>query len=591
MYVTVSGQGKYRVIQFREDTRIPGTNKRKAHVVKTIGNYEKLLAENPNIIEELKAQAKKLTEEKKASLAPISIEVSSDVIHDEDDVTKSYYFGHGLILQLGKNLKLDRFFAGQGGKRESQGVVDAISYLLSHRCADPRSILACSHDQKRYAGMQEMSLNKLYDVLDVLDQSKEDLIKHLAAFFSKNTTRNRARAYYDVTTYSFESTKWGELRMFGFSKDHKSNEVQVVMGLLIDSNGIPISYELFAGNTMDQKTLTQSIARLKKLYSLDKITVVADRGLNSGDNLQYLSSQGHDFVISYTLKRSTEKFKAMVWDERGWTSGTHAQTGEILTREKVVEEELSFKVLIEKGEEEEPCGEKKRGRPKKYETKTLPVKVHLTWSAARAAKDRADRERMLESLKKKLDKPYQLKAAVKRGVNQFLEMELDTTNWTISKEKIEQAQRYDGYYAIITNNTELSTSQVSEIYSGLWKIEESFRILKTDLKARPVYVWSDAHIRGHFVLCFLALSMVRYAQYLLLESGEEPVSAAKLMEAIHGPQVLAQGEYPRVVLTPIRIDNTYLALSKALGMKPLKTNMTLTQFRACTKLDLSNNLK
>lgn len=524
-------------------------------------------------------------------MAPIILEVSSNDIHHEEDLTKSYYFGHSLVLQLWKKLKLDTYFSDQAGKRDAERVIEAILYLLIHRCGDPASILSCARDQNLYAGIDGISLNKLYDVLDVLDHSKESLIEHLAGFFSKNTNRNSANAYYDVTTYAFESTRWGELRMFGFSKDHKNNEVQVVMGLLIDNNGIPVTYELFPGNTMDQKTLTQSVNRLKKLYHLDKITVVADRGLNSGDNLEYLYSQGHDFVISYTLKRSSDKFKAMVWDEAGWSLTTNQETGEILTREKVVEEELQFKVLLENKPEEEIESKKKKGRPKKYEIKTLPVKIHLTWSALRAAKDRGDRERMLERLRKKLDKPYQLKASVKRGVNQFLEMELDTKNWTLSEEKILEAERYDGYYAIITNNTQLSTKEVSKIYRGLWKIEESFRILKTDLKARPVYVWNDTHIKGHFVLCFLALSMIRYAQHLLLGSDGESVSAAKLMEAIHEPQVLVQGDYPKVVVTPIRVSGTYLALSKTLGMKPLKKNMTLTQFRASTKLDLVLNLK
>ena len=154
MYVTVSGQGKYRVIQFREDTRIPGTKKRKAHVVKTIGNYEKLLAQNPNILEELRAQAKKLTEEKKAFQAPISLELASDVIYSETDVSKPYYFGHGLILQLWKNLKLDSFFADQGRKEDIQPVIDAIFYLLLQRWAD--STPSCSSDQGLYAGIEEM---------------------------------------------------------------------------------------------------------------------------------------------------------------------------------------------------------------------------------------------------------------------------------------------------------------------------------------------------------------------------------------------------------------------------------------------------
>ena len=591
MYVTVSGKGKSRVIQYREDTRIPGTKKKKAHVIETIGNFEKMSAENPNILEELRAEAKKISKAKKAAKAPLTIEVPTDDIIEEEDTTPSYLFGHALLLQLWKKMKLDAYFVDRAGKRDAQRVIEAIFYLMAHRCGDPESIYACANDQDDYAGISDVSLDTLYGVLGVLDQSKATMIEHLAKFFQKNTTRKNDNAYYDVTTYSFESTKWGELRMFGFSKDHKQNEVQVVMGLLIDNNGIPVTYELFPGNTMDQKTLTQSVNRLKELYHLDKLTVVADRGLNSGSNLEYLCAHGHDFVISYTLKRSAEDFKRLVWDETGWTESYDAETGEVMSREKVIEQELKFKVLLEPTAQVESDEPKKPGRRRKYEEKTVPVKVHLTWSQSRASKDRADRERMLDRLEKKLDKPYQLKASIKRGVNQFLEMELDTENWKLDQARIRDAARYDGFYAVITNNLELTTKQVSTIYRGLWKIEESFRILKSDLRATPVFVWNDGHVRGHFALCFLALSMVRYAQYLLEEATGESTSCAKLMEAIHEAGVLVQGEYPRVVVTPIKVKKTYLQLSKILGMDPLKKNMTLTQFRAITKLDLTKNMK
>jgi transposase len=391
-----------------------------------------------------------------------------------------------------------------------------------------------------------------------------------------------------VTTYAFESTRWGELRMFGFSKDHKNNEVQVVMGLLLDNNGIPITYELFSGNTMDQSTLTRSIEKLKTLYRLEKITVVADRGLNSGSNLEYLWEGGHDFVISYTLKRSPDSLKELVWQGDGWQNKVDNQTGKINFRSKIIEQTLEVKVPIDSAE---TSATKKRGRPKKYNYEKIPVKIHLTWSAKRAQKDRSDRERMLERLKKRLDKPYQLKAAIKRGCNQFLQMELDTNDWKLNEAKIEEAARYDGYYAVITNNLELSTEQVYRIYGGLWKIEESFRILKTDLRARPVFVWNDEHIKGHFAMCFMSLCMLRYVQYLLEEAQKESVSAAKIMEAIREPLVLVQGEYPNNIVTPTRVSQTYLDLAELLKLPLLKSNMTLTKFRSCTKLDLTVNLK
>jgi transposase len=588
MYVAITGSGKARVIQFREDSRLPGTNKKKTRVVKTIGNYERMLAEDPDIIAKLKAEASDMTRAKKESLAPVTLNVPVVDINSPGDVVPSYRFGHALVKQIWGNMALDEFFLKNCGKRNAAAVAQALFYLVAHRCANPSSIHASALDQISYAGVEPLGLDVLYDVLDVLAEQKEAVIRHLADFFERKTSRKGPEAYYDVTTYAFESTRWGELRMFGFSKDHKNNEVQVVMGLLLDNNGIPITYELFPGNTMDQSTLTRSIENLKNLYHLEKITVVADRGLNSGSNLEYLWEGGHDFVISYTLKRSPDSLKQLVWQGDGWQDKVDTKTGEIIFRSKIIEQTLEVKVPIDS---EEPSTAKKRGRPKKYNYEKIPVKIHLTWSAKRAKKDRSDRERMLERLRKRLDKPYQLKAAIKRGCNQFLQMELDTNDWKLNEAKIEEAARYDGYYAVITNNLKLSTEQVYRIYSGLWKIEESFRILKTDLRARPVFVWNDEHIKGHFAMCFISLCMLRYAQYLLEDAQKESASSSRIMESIRDPLVLVQGEYPNNIVTPTRISQTYLDLAELLKLPLLKSNMTLTKFRSSTKLDLTVNLK
>lgn len=588
MYVAITGSGKARVIQFREDTRIPGTPKKKTRVIKTIGNYEKMLAEDPDIIAKLKAEASALTKAKKEAITPITLQLPVADILTPNDVVPSYRFGHALIKQMWNNMALDDFFLKNSGKRNASAVAQALFYLVAHRCADPASIHASGTEQDTYAGIEPLGLDVLYSVLDVLSEQKDAVVQHLADFFEKKTNRKGPEAYYDVTTYSFESTRWGELRMFGFSKDHKNNEVQVVMGLLLDNNGIPITYELFSGNTMDQSTLTRSVEKLKTLYRLEKITVVADRGLNSGSNLEFLCKGGHDFVISYTLKRSPDTFKELVWQEDGWQDVMDTKTGEVVFRSKVVEQALEVKILVKNEESSEPP---RRGRPRKYTKEQIPVKIHLTWSAKRASKDRSDRERMLERLKKRLDKPYQLKAMVKRGCNQYLQMELDTENWTLDVTKIEQAARYDGYYAVITNNLDLDTDQVCTIYGGLWKIEESFRILKSDLRARPVFVWNDEHIKGHFAMCFISLCMLRYAQYLLETTKQKRVSAAQIMDAIREPLVLVQGEYPNNVVTPTRISQTYLDLAEILKLSLLKSNMTLTKFRSATKLNLTINLK
>lgn len=592
MYITTSGQGKYKIVQLKEDVRLPGTDKKTTKVLHNYGKYNNLFAEDPDFMQKLRADARRATLEKKESLRPLTLEVSSSPIGQTDDVTPSFRFGHAIVKQLWDMLRLDSFFEKHCGKRNSKAVLEALYYLTAHRLFAPDSIRATALEQDSYAGITPVGLDVFYDVLDILAEQKDALIKHLGKVFERKTKREQAHAYYDVTTYAFESTKWGELRIFGFSKDHKNNEVQVVMGLLIDSNWIPLNYELFAGNTMDQNTLQNSVESLRKLYGLDEITVVADRGLNGGENLDFLKGNNHHFVIGYTLKRSKQEFKDLVFDDTDWAMETvDEDTGEVVYRSKVIEQVLKVKVLLTEDELAEEAKMKKRGRKRKYKEKEIKGYTHLTWSAKRAAKDALDRERILERLRKKLDKPSQIKAAMKRGGNQYLQFDFDGTDCQIDEERVREAAKYDGYYAVITDRGELNTKEVMDIYRGLWRIEESFRILKSDIAARPVFVWTDDHIKGHFVMCYLSLCIIRYIQYLLAEKREPVLSAEEIMKAIHRPLALAQGAYPRMIITPTEVPESYLTISRILELPELLTNMTITNFRARTKLDLNQNLK
>jgi transposase len=282
--------------------------------------------------------------------------------------------------------------------------------------------------------------------------------------------------------------------------------------------------------------------------------------------------------------------KALVFtDADSWTiEQTDRETGDVLYKTKTVIQPLEVKVLL--SDDEKPRTPGKRGRPRKYKTVEIPVKVHLTWSRKRALKDASDRQRILDRLEKKLAKPSLLKAALKRGGNQYLSMDIDTSDFHLDEQKITEAEKYDGYYAIMTDRMELSTDEVVSIYKGLWKIEESFRILKTDLQARPVFVWSDDHVQGHFALCFLSLYMLRLLQYRLEQNGMN-FSAEQIMEGMNSPLALVQGTFPKMVVTPTQIPQSYLEMADLMGLPNLMTNMTLTQFRSATKLDLSVNLK
>ena len=598
MYVALGGPKGYEVVTVREDTHIPGTKKKRTTIIRKVGKLSDLLAEDPGFLQKLKEQVRQETLALKEAQKPITLCLANGIIAAPSDACASYSFGHAIIARLFEVMGLDAFLKKNCTKRNAGQVRDAIYYLVAHRCCAPDSIRASVSDRQRFAGMEPLGLDVFYSVLDVLSEQKEALVEHLCSFFKRKTTRREDIACYDVTTYAFESTKWGELRLFGFSKDHKSNEVQVVMGLLIDNNGIPITYELFAGNTMDQNTLVGSLAKLKDRYSLKGITVVADRGMNASDNLLFLHGGGYHFVVSYTLKRSKDEFKKKVFgDDKPWEVELYdSESGELSYASKVLRDKISANVEMSEQErralKQERAAQRLRGPCPKYKQVEIEANIHITYSSKRADKDAADRNRMIERLKAKLDSPAKMKAALRRGCNQYLSMELDGKEFALDEARIREAARYDGYYAVVTDRLELGTEEAMTIYRGQWKIEESFRVLKTDLQARPVFVWSDDHIKGHFAMCYVSLCIIRYLQYLMAENGwAVSLSAEEIMKAISEPLALLQGEYPKMVVTPTCVNQAYLDISRMLGLPDLRQNMTLTQFRASTKLDLHANIK
>ena len=597
MYVALGGPKGYEQVTIREDVYNPATGGKKTKIVRKVGRLSELLAEDPQFLAKLKEEVRLETLALKEAEKPILLPLGVEPIHKPSDATPTFQFGHAVVDKLWQILGLDAFLEKHCTRRNASELCGAVQYLVACRCINPDSIRACASDQESHAGSTPLSLEVMYAVLDVLCEYKGELVGHLGRFFRKRTTRKDDVACYDVTTYSFESTKWGELRLFGFSKDHKNNEVQVVMGLLIDNNGIPMDYELFPGNTMDQNTLRESVGRLRALYGLGEITVVADRGMNSSDNLLFLTGNGYHFVISYTLKRSNSEFRqAVLGGDVPWEVERYdPQTGELEYASKVLHQKVAARIELTEEELapilEERKKKRMRGRAPKYRTAEVDACIHVTYSAKRARNDFTNRMRILERLSKKLDNPSSIRAAIRKGGNQYLQIDLDGQEFSIDERRVTEAARYDGYYAVVTDRLDLGTEEVMAIYRGQWKIEESFRVLKTDLRARPVFVWTDEHVKGHFVMCYLALSMIRYLQYLMGEEGwKEILSAEEIMAALRKPQVVVQGAYPDVIATRINVSQEYLDLARLLKMKELRQNMTLAQFRSATKLDLNKNL-
>ena len=382
-------------------------------------------------------------------------------------------FGFDNILKIAFKDSLHEFNA-----------LNAIFLMILDRLINPCSKLKSFEKQNKYFGMEEIELHHLYRTLDLLAEGKEDIEKQI---FLKNLSLFNQKVdvvFYDVTTYYFESKKADDFKDFGFSKDNKINEVQVMMGLLIDLEGRPIGYELFAGNTFEGNTLEISLDKLKERFTINKVVIVADRGLNSKLNFKKIKDKGYEYIVGSKLKNMPKKNKdeALNLDNYYYTC------------ENPDNNSLKYKVI-------------EYINTVKTEEGTIDLKERIvcTYSPKRAKKDQKDRERFIEKAKELLNTPSKLNN--KRGAKKYIDSTIE--NPILDEEKIQEDSKWDGIYGIQTSTEELSVKEIEEAYHQLWKIEESFRVLKTNLEARPVFHWTERRIKGHFMLCFIAFLLER----------------------------------------------------------------------------------
>ncbi len=337
------------------------------------------------------------------------------------------------------------------------------------------------------------ALTDSYDKNFEITENK--LFKHLNKNIEKIIpNRNMSLALYDCTTYYFESFTEDELRERGMSKDNKRHETQVVMGLLIDADGIPISYKLFRGNEHELRTMEKVIDDVLHNYKIKDIIIVADRGLNSKDNLQMIRDKGLNYIVGSKCNSVPDKIKEKKFDST-WniTSDSNAKHRSGYTTD--------IRTGIHKGE--------------KY--KELIIKKY---SDLYKEREKIKQDKMLEKARKNI-RDFTINATTKSKSRYYkaTERPKEKIHVEIDEEKIKAEQINFGYFYIVTNKLGMDPVGIMKAYRSLYKIEESFRILKTNLEARPVYHFKSRRIRSHFLVCYLALVIQRVLEYKLSEQN------------------------------------------------------------------------
>ncbi len=436
-------------------------------------------------------------------------------IYNSEEISRKNWGAYLVLSKLWELFKFDNFWKDQLKDRKLKiDIKEVLMLLLSDRLCTPCSKLRSFNRQDYYYGLKkDFSLQDIYRTLDELSDYKEEIEKHIFKQNQNQFNMDVEVVFYDVTTFYFESIKSDDIRDFGYGKDGKFNEVQVVFGMLTNVEGRPIGFDIFPGNTYEGNTFKDALIKLKNKYNIKKVTIVADRGLNSSHNLLDLKSREFEYIVGSKIKNLNKKLKETVLDIDSYTNIKTDDDSEVF-KYKIIEYLRKIKV---KDEETNITT-----------TELITSKIICTWSSKRARKDRKDRERLVEKAGTLIKTK---KCENKRGAQKYIN-NIKTDEAEIDIEKIEYDSRWDGFYGVETSDKTLSSEEVLDSYKKLWKIEESFKILKSHLEARPVFHWTKKRITGHFVLSYIAFLFERTLELELKKENIETSSANYIRDCL-----------------------------------------------------------
>ena len=368
------------------------------------------------------------------------------------------------VLINGTQLLLGQIYDGIGFDRITD---DILRHLVIARVSQPRSKLATVDYLKSYYD-EDLDLNHIYRYMDKLYNSQMDLVQQISVEHTRKIFGGKiGLMFYDVTTLYFETAQTDVLREPGFSKDGKTAESQVVLGLLVSEGGYPLSYSLFNGSQYEGFTMVPMIDDFKQRFNIgEDFVVVADSGLMNRNNVALLQQAGYKYIIGARIKNESTCIKQWIFSLEKKDQSCH--------------------------EYRYPSGER----------------LVVSYSEKRACKDAYNRKRGVERLKKAYKSGHITKQQVnKRGYNKFLEISRDI-EVCISEQKIAEDCRWDGFKGYITN-TDLDAERVIAEYHGLWVVERAFRISKGTLEMRPMFHFTERRIEAHVCICFIAYKIYK----------------------------------------------------------------------------------
>jgi transposase len=393
------------------------------------------------------------------------------------------------VQVIGPELVLGKLFDEIGFNQISDKL---FRQLVIARLIYPLSKLKTTEYLMRYTG-KHIDIERVYRFLDKLNARHKDQIQRISYEHTLKVLGNvLSVVFYDVTTLYFEASQEGELRKIGFSKDNKAQNPQIVLGLLVSQHGYPLAYEMFEGNKFEGHTMLPILDAFKAKYKLQNLTIVADAGLLSKNNIEQLKEGKYQFILGGRLKNESKSIQAQVL--------SHVfKDGE--------------SVLINKND---------------------TTKLIVSYAKARAKKDAYNRKRGLQKLEQSIRSGRLNKQHINnRGYNKYLQLKGEI-EITIDYEKFKEDAKWDGLKGYITN-TQLPKQEIIDNYKHLWYIEKAFRVSKTDLKVRPIYHRLKHRIEAHLSIAFCAYKIYKELERQLKTKKSElsPEKVIELTQSIY----------------------------------------------------------
>ena len=514
--------------------------------VKNFGKHSELLKITDDPLSYVKEEIKKMNEEYRVGRVTYDLKADFNerVEHTDDEASasKALNIGYFYLQEIMQHLKLGDFFSAiTAGRKTTFDCYTILRFLTYARILDPGSKLSTWEHLSNYYEKPEFDYQHILRCMDILNENYEDYLKWTYEKSNSVVKRDTSVLYYDCTNFYYECEKeddivvdevTGEimcgLRKYGISKEHRPNPI-VEMGLFMDRNGIPISMCLHPGNTSEQLTAVPLEKEILKMTDGAKFIYCADAGLGSYHIRKFNSMGGRAFIVTQSIKRLSETLKTAVFNDCDYkllSNDEPVNIEKLKTLDKTDKKNLplyndkAYKIIcadkaVDLGLYEEKV--LKNGKVKKVKsTGVLEQKVIITFSRKMMEYQRTIRERQVERARKMVARndPEEIKKGP-NDVRRFMKRTTKTKSgekaiveYVIDEEKIKEEEKYDGYYAVATNLDD-PAKDILAVSHNRYKIEDCFRIMKTNFSGRPAFHWTEPRIKAHFLICYTALLVYR----------------------------------------------------------------------------------